>query len=772
MLKRKMLRDMKYSKVQFISIFLMPFLALFIFTGLGSETKGYREVLRNYYSETKMADLFLYGTAFSQQDISDISGLMPGAVVSGRLVIPGTMEFQNEPAVTYFIQDENIVSKPYLLEGSEFNPEDIDGIWIDKTFADARNLKLQDRVTIKIYGQKEERIIKGLIIHPEYIYKESDTMIPDNEMNAFAMISYQSVNSVIPLFYNQITIKYADNSADKNIGKTTDISVLEDDICQAIDSKVSVFVKREDLSSHNVFINEVDERKAMTEVFPIAFMAIALLTVLSTMSRMIQNQRTQIGVLRALGFSTGKIRNHFMGYALWLTLIGGISGSILGYLVLPKLFYGAMKTVYVLPEWKPSFEYTSFLITLVFVCTTLIISYLSIRSILTKTTASMLRPVPPKTIRIRWYEKSRLWTKTGFSFKWNIRDIRRSKLRSIMTIVGIAGCMGLLVVGFGCLDAFHGLINTKFDKIYQCKTIINLDENCSEETKNKLIKTYDAEEFMNLVVEIDNANVNQEEHKELTSLLISNELRTIQYLGTDWKSKRLDNSGICLSLKLAEELGVKIGDTVNWHILGDENWIRTEVSDIFRDPTEQNAIISKDKLLSEGYEFKPTGMYTKSENVEAQAGISSIQSVEKLKESIDSMLESMYFLIGIVCVAASVLAVVVLYNLGVLSYYEKEKELATLRVLGIQGSQIRRILLQQNVWLSLIALLPGYYFGYCILMIIMQFMGKEFDLSLKISLGSVLISIGITLFLSVFVNYIFSKRIYKLDMVGALKGVE
>jgi len=776
MLIKKMFRDMKKSKVQFISIFLMSFLAVFIYSGLGSESRGYEVTLANYYSETNLADYWLYGTNFTAADEATLLEMPEIKDVSRRLYVTGNAVLENNPVMYMIFQENDTVCKTQVIEGSPFDPTDADGVWVDNNFAEALELKIGDQLELTCQGISITKKIRGFVISPEYIYMQTSQMIPDHSKYGFVYLSKYALPLSMQEVSNQMVITQKDSfAALENEEKAeSDQASFENMLYEKLpenketqSSGLSIIIAREDLPSHSVFLSEIEERKSMTAVFPIAFLAIVLLTILTTMSRMVQYQRTQIGVLKALGFTKRTITNHYVGYSFLLTLFGGCLGAILGPLILPPLFVAPMKTVYTLPEWKSSFLPSTYGIISVMCVLSVLITYSRCRVILHETAAASLRPKTTRFLKHRWFEKTKGWEKLSFGVQWNIRDILRSKVRSIMAIAGVTGCMGLLITGFGAMDAFDGLVNIKYDTMSKYENRINLEEGITDRQINDIQTSVQGELLMEDIIE-----VRYGEKKESTKLTVNDQVTMIQYLDLDWQPAKLSDTGINLSYGLAKKLGIKTGDTISWHRYGENAWTASVVVCIYRDPQEQGITISREAFEDYQKTFVPTAMLTAEQEVADQPGIVSVENIEESAASINKMLKSMYLLIGIICVAACVLAIVVLYNLGVLSFAEKERELATLKVLGIQGNKIRRLLLMENSILTVIGLLPGYYFGLAMLNIIMYSVGNEFDFRILVEPDTLMISIVITMVLSVLVNYVFSARINRLDMVASLKGVE
>ena len=223
---------------------------------------------------------------------------------------------------------------------------------------------------------------------------------------------------------------------------------------------------------------------------------------------------------------------------------------------------------------------------------------------------------------------------------------------------------------------------------------------------------------------------------------------------------------------MAKMLDVGVGDTVRWHIMGSDKWIDTKIDKIHADPVSQGFIMSADKLKDLDLNYTPTAIITSDHVTGDYDGVKAANSMNNMTSSWDELTESMWLLIYILIFFASLLAVVVLYNLGLLSFTEIEREIATLKVLGFKTGALRKLLLTQNLWFTAIGFVLGLPVGYYILAIMWESSGDSFYILPSISPINFLITMVITFALSILVNLMFSRKIKKLDMVESLKGVE
>ena len=734
----------------------MAFLGVFVFAGVGGESVGLEVSVNDYYDATNLADGWIYSANLDDDFVDKVNNLSPTKDSERQLVLDSIGNFSNDPEITLHFLENNTISKFYLLEGEDVNISDEDGVWLDKKFADAKDLKVGDNISFTFNGVTIEKEIKGLGYSPEYVYHASDSsIIPDFNKMGFAYLSYEAFPlSDVP--YNVLLVDFNGNASEYN-----------DLLSDKLDGDYNSFVEQAENPSVSQFSEEIDQHKMMGDIFPVVFILIALLILLTTMTRIIAHQRTQIGILKAVGYTNKSIIFHYVSYGFWLVLAGAILGLILGPLTLPNLFYPSMSATYIMPEWKPAWSMNFIYVAIIMVIMSLLVSYFAVRSISSENPADTIRPKAPKISSTGFVEKFGFWNKLSFNVRWNYRDAKRNKFRALMTIVGVMGCAALLVSAFGMYDGMHDLKEWEYSQInhYDSKLIVN--DNATISGIDNIAEEVNGDKLMEGAIEIESITA-----KKSGSLLVLNGTNLVTPTDYDRNEVKIANDEVSISQKMADMLGVGIGDTVKWHIMGSDKWVNTTIDKIHADPISQGFIMSSDKLVDLDLNYTPTSIVT-SEHVDKNySDIKAVNSMNDMTSSWDEMTESMMLLVYILIFFACLLAVVVLYNLGLLSFTEIEREIATLKVLGFKTSALRRLLLTQNLWFTAIGFLLGLPLGYYILDIMWQSSGDSFYILPSISLSNFLLTAVITFALSIIVNLMFSRKIKKLDMVESLKGVE
>ena len=765
MLFRKMRRDLAKNKSQFISIFLMSLLGMLVFVGINAESSGAGEAADRYYKKYNLCDLWVMGAGFSDDDVR-LAKHVPGVKnVEKRLSLTGTAEAYDNAYMYVNFMNTNEINRLMLYEGDAYE-EEADGVWLEEWFARTNNIHIGDTFTVKIDSIKIDAIVKGIIDAPDYVYyvSESDAMYPNYKKCGLAFMSSSMNPDPSKIIYNQLLVDVrpgADEAEVASIKERIENSFDRDDI--------AVTDRNQNLS-FATFDAEIKQHSAMGLMFAIVFVAIALLGIVTTMARVTASQRTQIGTLKALGFSKTKITLHYVSYGFVISALGCILGAWIGYETMPRWILGMFEGSYLVPDLKGKITSLDIAATSISIGVSTLISFLSCRKELKGPPAETLRPPAPKKIRHSWLEKSRLWLRLSFSTQWNIRDVIRNKLRSLMGILGVMGCAMLLICGFGCFDSINGLLDITYGHLMTAGNKIMLSKDAGEGYAYDLANTYKGQMMMETSVEFVSDTV-----KKSGSATIIDKGNFIHIQDEKMNPVKLNKKGIAMTSKMASLLGLKIGDHVRWHLVGDDKWQYSRIEQIYRDPSIQGITMYRSVFEDMEYAFKPTSVLTNmtvDKTLTDEDEVSSIMNVADMKASFQETLEMMNAMVYIMVLAAVLLGVVVLYNLGVLSFVEKTREVATLKVLGFKSSSIRNILQKQNLWLTVIGIAVGLYAGWAMLYVICTTVSDTLDMFPIINVPTYIYSIGGTFAVSIAVNFMFSGKVKTIDMVDALKGVE
>jgi len=764
MLKRKMLRDIKANFAQFFSIMLLSLIAMWCYTGFQANVIGGEKARKTFEDNAVFADGWIYGADFGEEQLKKISDINGIDKVQLRTEVLGKADEKYNTAEMYcYFQKNTDVTIPLTTEGEDFDPDDEDGLWLFSKFAETWGIKVGDKFTVHVMGLDIEKEVKGLIVTPEYEFACASTDTDTDFHNiGFAYLSQKVLPEEMRI--NNEMIFTCDNKA----------LSYENDIAKALDDNYAYLADRNSIRGWYQLSDELAQHDSFSYIFSFVFVAIALLVIITTMKRMIAHQRTQIGTLNALGMKKGKILRHYLSYSFVLSLIGCLLGIILGIFTFGRLMVNMFSQFYTIPGWKPGFNYKSIIVAaiLILICTGT--SYFSCKQILRIHPSEALRPAAAKTAKPCIFEKLPFWNKLSFNARYNLRDISRSKMRAFMGVFGT--CMGMMIMslGLGAYDTVDYVRNWYFNDIQNYKYQVLLNDSCTPEQAEELKKETDGE-----LVAMEAISIAAKDHPTsdgiITCRLAVTEGEQLYCVSdTELDTTPIPKGTVALTMKQAKKLGLSEGDNVYWKTTTGTKWNESKIGLISRHPN-----ITGITMLREDYEktdltFRPVMLVSKNncENAADKDYVSAVHSMDDLIAAFDKMMEIMDLLVYFMVIFSVLLIVIVLYNSGNLSFNEREKEFATLKVLGFKSGAIRKLLSTQNLWLSILGVIFGIPIGRAPLQAMMDSNGDAVDWPCYISPLSYLLAAIFVMTVSVLVSFLFSRRIKRIDMVEVLKGME
>jgi putative ABC transport system permease protein len=760
MLRRKCIRDIKENKSQFITIFLMVLIGIMVYVGIESYMGAMTDSANKFYTDNNLQDLNVLGINFTNEDIDSIKNISNVEDAEGKLTINAINALDNDKTYLVNFIESNNISKFYIVDGISFD-KNLKGAWLDNFYANENNLKVGDTIKIKYDTYELEEPILGLINVPDHIYdvKDESQLLPNHENYGFV---YLSINELPNITYNYIMV---------DVNNKNNVDQVKNDIEDNI-STLAV-IKIEDTTSYSMYQGEIDEGTAYIGIFSGLFLFIALLSVITTMTRVIKKQRIQIGTLKALGFKKYKIVLHYISYGFWVSLIGAICGIFAGKYFIGTIFLNMEMDYFELPSVGITISKSCYIMAILTVLCISLVTYLTCIKELMRSPADSLRNELPKVKKNSLNITSKgIFKKMNFKTIWNIRDILRNKFRTITAIIGVTGCCMLIVCALGMLNSMNHFIELQFDDLYNFNYKLVLKENITEEEINELESIYGSSTSATLGIEIKLDNGNREQN----NIFVYDASNYIRFKNNSNKYINLDNdNGIYVTYKLAELNNYKLGDTITWHIYGDNTYYKSKIIGFNKDPQNQNITMTSTYLESLNIKYIPDSIYTNDDlsNIKEINNVEMIQDIESLKESISNMLSMMKEMICIIIIFAILLGGVIIYNMGVLSFNEKQYQFATLKVLGFKDKKIKKIYIKQNNWISIISIIIGLPLGYYLLnWIFVEALDESYDFNAYVNISTYILAAIGTYLISYIVSLILSKKVSKIDMVTSLKGNE
>lgn len=713
MLRRKLYRDLWHYKGQFFTIFLMVFIGMLAFSGIHGYMDGMDESAKEYYKEYNLQDLWITNTNVADSDLEKLKSMDHISDVNRALVLNAKLKGYKDVTLETNILEENTISKMYVIKGEKY-ASNKKGLWFDSYLAEYLNIHVGDTLKLDVSGQTLKLKVEGLVNTPDHVYfvKDSTEIFPTHQNYGFIYMSADT-------FQDAMHVDVTYNKAYVDVDKKNNVSSVKKEIQK--DFNFLSVTDRDNSFSYAGYQAEVEEGQTYAPVFTGLFLMIAILSVMSTMNRFVRQQRVQIGTLKALGFKNRKIYIHYIGFGFMISLIAAILGVLVGYFTIGQFFIDMEASYFEMPNIHTALLPVVIQTAVLVVALISLVTYLSSRKILKETASEALHLEVPKvkTNSLDWSVK---FNKCKLSTRWNIRDIARNKGRSIAACVGIIGCTMLLVCSFGLWDTIESYMDWEYKVINTYQYKISLNSDYTKEQYDHLTHLYGDATSKSVAIEFKNHG-----KTETRSMLVLDGKDKLNITDHNEKVMSVQSNGIYLTEKLAEKLG---------------------------------------------YTYRPDSIYT-NEKTKKIDGVSKISSIESIQEGVESMLEAMKSMMVLLIVFAVLLGCVILYNLGVLSFTEKQYQFATLKVLGFKDKQIKEIFIKQNTWIMLVGMVIGLPLGYYMLSYIYtNALNETYDFPAVVEWISYVYAIIGTVLVSYVMNKLLARKIKTIDMVSSLKANE
>lgn len=553
---------------------------------------------------------------------------------------------------------------------------------------------------------------------------------------------------------------------------------------------------RDTLTEYSGYGENAERLGAIGRVFPVLFFLVAALISLTSMTRMVEEQRTAIGTMKALGYSKMSIAKKYLGYALIATAGGSVLGVLIGEKILPYIIVYAYGILYqhithiLIPyQWIYAWMAAAAAI----VCT-MAATFFACYKELVAQPAVLMRPPAPKNGQRVFLERIKfIWKHLSFTWKSCIRNLTRYKKRFFMTVFGIGGCMGLMLVGYGIKDSCYEIAELQFRDIQMYDGSVYLKEDISDETRQNLLDYMKDDSDISHYMQTSMKNVtlvNGKNKRDAYQVVFSEPKDVKDYFDFhDRKSKEeytLDDEGVIISEKTGKLLNAKAGDTIE--IKDEENgnkkvkiahicenymghyifFTPSYYEKVYGENSEYNSIFFAGQKGDTQEDYNKIG-----EDILTQDGALSVSYMRDIEKQLDDMLKSLNLVIVVLIISAGMLAFVVLYNLNTVNITERQRELATLKVLGFYDLEVAEHVYRENVLLTFIGAAVGVVLGKFLHAFIIDTV--EVDTAMfgrNINFSSYMYSLLFTILFSLIVNGIMYFKLKKIDMVESLKSIE
>ena len=778
LLKETLVCTIKTSK-RFISILVIVLLGVGFFAGIRAVAPDMKNTLDDYFDSTNMYDIYITSNYGVGDNI--IEKLEENYDIEAGYNFDAITMKEEEYATKIISYDKNSnLNIPKLIKGHM--PESDNEVVIDNDFK--KEIKIGDEITIdsplvnnktltvtgyvesSLYISTERdstSLLSGMIDY--YLYMPVENIISPTKTTAY--INLETEESRFSKDYEDLV-----KDAKKDIRKELKEEKIEGQTWYVLDLNSNA-----GFYQYNQDTERIDN---VAKVFPLVFFVVAVLICLTTMTRMVEEERGQIGTLKSLGYGDKAIMFKYILYASLATITGAMIGVIIGYRLLPDLCFEMYKTAYRIGDIKLSY-YSSltFQGMMIALLCTLGATIYTCRKTLKEVPANLLRPIAPTPGKRVLLERiNGIWKRLSFSYKVTLRNVFRYKKRFLMTIIGIAGCTGLILAGFGLKDCIEKMVPKQYEEVFNYQATISLNEEATEQTISQIKenkKITDALRVQEETISIDNKDTNQ----SVTLIIPKTNLDGfINLQDRKTKEKYQLSDGLIITEKLANLLEVKEGDILEFtgtntykekiaHITENYLFHYAYLPNKAYKGTTYNSVLIKTKDMSEEEEKKLAN------ELKEIPGISSISFVSSTRHVFDDTMENFAYVSLILIVSAGALAFVVLYNLSSVNISERKRELATIKVLGFYDKEVYQYINRENTILTIIGILLGLGVGNILTIYILKTCEVDtFMFDPTIAPLSYLYAILITVAFAILVNIILYFSLKKIDMIESLKSVE
>lgn len=764
----KSLRDMKHSFVQFVSIFLMCTIAMMVLSGLDVIWKTVQVQADGLYAVTATSDLWAVVKNPSDRQLWKVRKI--AGVASAQRQFAGTYEanLPGKPSLKIYAAPEKQTQNfPAIQQGSL---QTLRGAVLDQHFAEAHGLQIGDRIRMEVNDQWLEYVIEALALSSEHVFAVKDTasLLPDARQYGFIMVKEETISKAYggKKVHNQVAISLTEGA---------DVQAIEAQLADIFGKELIGVINHRDHGSINFVEAKIAQFQTLAKVFASMFFVVAALITLSTMVRLVEDQRNQIGLLKALGYRKEMIIWHYTSYGVLMGLLGALCGMVVGPNLIGRVMLLKLKFLFVLPGYGLQLSWSNILICslLIILCTGGISCYSCLR-LLQENPADLLRVKPPKKgVRV-WLEGfPRQWEKLKFQNKLVLRNIAKNKMRMCMSILGVMGCMALILGALTLKSMLGGVSERLFTDIYQYDQRITLAEKTSHRLVNSLHLDGVQQDLMEQAIQLKTAEGAQ---KMSRVTVLREQGSLVQLLKENGRPVNLPAEGILITRKLAETLGVGSGDHLTIKLEGKKEQT-VEIKDTLYLASGQTIYMGKDCWERLGGTYTPSALLVKwndgaDRSFLESSRVSSVIDREQQRENFAANLSSVDFSAILMIIFGSSLAFVVIYNMSLLNFHERRRDLSTLKVLGFYRKEIQNLVLAENVLSVLSGIVIGIPAGKVLSTVMSLGFGEDFDLIPRLEPGNILLAVGLNMAFMAAVNFKVAKKMNQIDMLEALKSVE
>ncbi|WP_309121521.1 ABC transporter permease [Paenibacillus sp.] len=771
----KLVRDISQSYGQFIAFVLVIAVGAFFHAGLVTYSDHLSAYTAKYFKEHRLSDLYVYYDRISTSDIAGLSETEGIAKIEGRYTFAATQAFEEGKAslTVHSIPARNEINTPAMIEGSL--PSGKDEIILDSHYAKEHDIHIGDRIGIAAEGKEFTFTVTGLCENVEYAKKND---IQDHKAYGFAYVAEGAIPEIRGgLSYNEIMVAAKEGYDIDRVGAS-----IEERSKQRGLSYVSQ-TSKERTFSYSKIQETIYNNALMSKVIPLVFFAIEAMILFLAMSRMVDSQRKQVGIMKALGVRRGAIILHYMGYPVLASVAGSVLGFVMAGLVFVPFVTASSARAYSLPGIDFTLSISSILLPILFSgAFGAVSSYFSCRGVSKEPVAQAMRPKSPKAIRKIWIENvPSLWRRIPYTYKLILRNLFLNKRKALASSIGVMGSTVLLITAFSTQTALLKVAE-QIEEVYRYDLRIDYKVGTTADhvqippgaKSSYVVSTYPIE-------------LSKEGRNEKAALVVTEkDNRLIQFFDENEERISLEDNGVLVPKSYADKYRIQAGDTVEITFAAPELNRKTAAMKVVAISTQySNPSLygTPDYLESLGIDAAPTSLFVEANRAsdiadirdfyERDPQVDSISDKEDLKKTAQYIVKQNSFVFIMFIVCAVILSFGAIYTISSINIYERNRELATLKVLGYRKRNIMKLIFFENIILTAFAAIVAIPIGGYLFSIIVAALSSSHQ-QIPEQLNAIMTAASVILIflLTIISSLLLWRKVTRINMIESLKSVD
>ena len=759
-LYKKMFRSIKQFKFQFITVLLLAVLSVTVYSGLEGIWNGIKYEYNKTVKSTNLADEWIMATYFTEDDISAIKNLDGVTDMSACIRISAISKNKDgrDSVLSLDTVGNEAISSVTVMKGVGYNRSFTNSIWLDTDYAAENSISVGDVIPISYAGNTAQATVAGIVISTEraHFVGTADYYLPDHEKFGYGYISDDLTGALgVQIPCNILKLKSHGSAVKENVNTI-------------LGERFIAYYDRDTLFDTYFVTNQADNLKKVSILFSSLFILLAVLSMYTTIKRLIDAQSFDITTLKSLGFPNRSLILHYSMYGLLVSVIGTAIGFLCSY-PFSMLVQKNQKELISLPKWPIKHTYGSLIIILLIIVLSLLTSVFAAWKAMAGLPAESLQKKMTRGKHLLFERAGLLWKKLGFGMRWTLRDAGAHKVRILLGIISVCGSFMLLMVGFGTPDSISSFTDKSYDEefIYSYKYTLNSANtpediaSLGQQTDGQFIETVQSR-----------VNLEGSDETYFKTITVFTEGNYINLKTVD--GERLVGSGAYITEGMAEALEVEKGDTVTLQPSFSGDTFTFKIAGIIPSSMPQTLYISESCWTSAGAAFRPTHLLAGDDlNPEVLRGdtrISQMITGLEQKNNLSNFKVKFSGIFNLMKFIAIILVVIVLYNLSILSFLERTRQYNTFRVLGFHYNEIRVLASFENLIILIFGSVAGLFLGFKFLeLYCATFSNDTIKIYSYLTGKNLSLICCIVFFCTVITTFLLSLRIKKIDMVKALK---